>query len=461
MPKFTCRKCGALVSPESPKCPQCGQLVAPEEEELLIGEADEPADEPKQTGANKGPVSQPATRVPPVAAAPMAATPTAEAPQTSWLSRIFSGLLFWWPARRRNVLDYYPDPAPSPPAPSQRRPKKPGDDKPPSGREKPTKPPVETPTANPGRRSSRVQVAKAEAAMRDARGPQESLHLSGEDAPAAETPPTPTEKSRGKLGLDTVRNMSDDTVRLMPDGTSASPPVDITESESPPGQLYGLEILNSESREWEVLCEVGPSGIRVGRSHGDVNLAEEETMAATHARFGYDDQGHFFVKDLGSRNGVFRQLREPMKLASGIRFRVADHLLEFREVRSAASPRPVDPLEEQLWSRDIKLLGQLALIREDGSIPCLFPIIKPLIYIGRDPDTTDIALVGDMTSSRQHAVVYEEENTLWLKDNGSQNGTYVLLREPEQLDAGDMILLGKARLRVKTLDGPAKPLRQS
>lgn len=328
-----------------------------------------------------------------------------------------------------------------------------------------------------------MQIAKAEAAMRDARGPQESLHLPGENAdkenpsdkkaakssekkdknpeqPArpGRTPPPPPGK--GKTGLDTVRNFGDDTVRLMPQQAEALHAA-VQDSTAPPGELYALEILNGENREWQILCEVGPSGVRIGRTHGDVNLATFDTLAATHARFGYDDQGHFFVKDLGSRNGIFRQIREPIKLTSGARFRIADHLLEFREVRSPSKPRPTDPLEEQLWSRDIKLLGQLALIREDGSIPCLFPIIKPLIYIGRDPDTADVALVGDMTSSRRHAMVYEEDDTMWLKDNESQNGTYVLLREPERLEAGDMILLGKARLRVKPLIGPTKPIRQT
>ncbi len=51
----------------------------------------------------------------------------------------------------------------------------------------------------------------------------------------------------------------------------------------------------------------------------------------------------------------------------------------------------------------------------------------------------------------QHATFYYRANKLYLRDEGSLNGTFVRIEEPRELSDGDEILVGRQRLRVEEL----------
>lgn len=215
---------------------------------------------------------------------------------------------------------------------------------------------------------------------------------------------------------------------------------------------YAIEMLDVGEQHWKRIGKFGKQPCRLGRFEGDVTFPEIRTWARKHAEFGVDDQGHPFVQDLGSRNGIFRRIHRPVRLSDGQRFRVAEHLMEFRAVRASRRSSPLtESSDERFWSRDLELLGQVAMIRSDGSVPCLFPLIKSDVYIGRDPEACDIVLIDDLSSSRCHALIFSEEGNLWLQDNNSQNGTYVQIGERQVLELADMLLLGKIRIRIVPL----------
>ncbi len=68
--------------------------------------------------------------------------------------------------------------------------------------------------------------------------------------------------------------------------------------------------------------------------------------------------------------------------------------------------------------------------------------------VGR-ADDADIFL-GDVTVSRHHATFTVDESGLWMRDEGSTNGTYVNMerRDTAHLAPGDEVIVGKFHLVV-------------
>ncbi|MGC4043693.1 MAG: FHA domain-containing protein [Armatimonas sp.] len=78
--------------------------------------------------------------------------------------------------------------------------------------------------------------------------------------------------------------------------------------------------------------------------------------------------------------------------------------------------------------------------------------LTDVLTVGREPDNT-IALPGDSTASRKHAVIMPSPAGGWeIADSGSSNGTFVngmKIAAPTPLAHGDEIAIGTARLRFE------------
>jgi len=76
---------------------------------------------------------------------------------------------------------------------------------------------------------------------------------------------------------------------------------------------------------------------------------------------------------------------------------------------------------------------------------------KPVIAVGR-ASATDIQIV-DIRISRHHCTFYVQEGHLWVRDEGSQNGTFVngALVEQARVKAGDRIDIGSSRIYVERM----------
>jgi pSer/pThr/pTyr-binding forkhead associated (FHA) protein len=66
--------------------------------------------------------------------------------------------------------------------------------------------------------------------------------------------------------------------------------------------------------------------------------------------------------------------------------------------------------------------------------------------IGRSPDCE--VFLDDVTVSRRHAVLVEEDGRFWIEDQGSLNGTFVNHARVDriELENGDEVQIGKYRL---------------
>lgn len=77
-----------------------------------------------------------------------------------------------------------------------------------------------------------------------------------------------------------------------------------------------------------------------------------------------------------------------------------------------------------------------------------FSLVQSVSKIGRD-QTNHIPITNDHYISRNHAWVLQMQGGYWIEDLGSTNGTMLngeLLRERQQINAGDLLTLGKTEL---------------
>ncbi len=63
-----------------------------------------------------------------------------------------------------------------------------------------------------------------------------------------------------------------------------------------------------------------------------------------------------------------------------------------------------------------------------------------------------ILFPDDHFLSKRHATFVYRDNKLYLRDEGSQNGTYLRIREPKRLQHGDKFMVGEQLLRLELLN---------
>ena len=110
-----------------------------------------------------------------------------------------------------------------------------------------------------------------------------------------------------------------------------------------------------------------------------------------------------------------------------------------RETASANRPRPAR----------LVLLDHVDGMR-DGDVFAL----KPYTAIGRAPSNT--IELPDTYCSAEHALIVWRNNQWWLEDRDSRNGTMlndVSIDVPVVIGAGDVIRMGRVRMRLEVADG--------
>ena len=106
-----------------------------------------------------------------------------------------------------------------------------------------------------------------------------------------------------------------------------------------------------------------------------------------------------------------------------------------------------------------KIEATISELKPDGSTGRSVVLTKD-ISVGRG--TCDLSYPNDVLLSPQHAALVIREGTVFLKDQSSQNGTFLKQRQDSELAPGDVFLLGRELFRFTTqvLDenpNPASP----
>jgi len=193
----------------------------------------------------------------------------------------------------------------------------------------------------------------------------------------------------------------------------------------------------------------------IGSAHGDIVLGEDRYLSPRHARF-FRQGGDWYLRDLGSVNGVYRRLRQPVRLQNSDLVLLGLEVLQFELV---------DHGERGLGhaiQHGVLVFGSPATTRRarlcqrtvEGIVRDVYHLVADETTIGRE--TGDIVFTSDPFMSRRHAVITcdDESQEYVLSDLNSSNGTYVAIRDDVRLEDGDFIRLGQHLFRV---DLPQRP----
>jgi hypothetical protein len=95
---------------------------------------------------------------------------------------------------------------------------------------------------------------------------------------------------------------------------------------------------------------------------------------------------------------------------------------------------------------------RIAILDERGEPSSVFELDRGEAIIGRGD--ADIKFEFDVFLSPLHARIDLNEGSLWLRDLGSRNGSWVFIEAPTKLIDGDLILIGSQMLRFRRLGYP-------
>jgi pSer/pThr/pTyr-binding forkhead associated (FHA) protein len=223
-----------------------------------------------------------------------------------------------------------------------------------------------------------------------------------------------------------------------------------------PSHLFTLEILDRNG-QWQPWSTIGAGGLKVGRSERSARFPELNTMAARHLKLSFDG-AKLMAEDMGSLNGVFLRLSQPVELRDGTRFRVGGRVIEFRTAEPLPPSEPLFSEDgEEFWSADLQPLAYLDFIRPGGGPGLRFPVTNPdRTVFGRESRpgrSVDVALPDDDWVSGQHAQIRREGDRFLLEDLRSRNGTFVRLDGPTAVASGDILLVGRVLLRIVSVSG--------
>jgi pSer/pThr/pTyr-binding forkhead associated (FHA) protein len=205
----------------------------------------------------------------------------------------------------------------------------------------------------------------------------------------------------------------------------------------------------------------------IGRSEGDVVVADDGYVSPRHARITARN-GAYYLRDLGSTNGVF--VRIPFSSATSGEgaaeepltdqeiFLVGQQVLRFEIVKHAddgfgvASENgtllfgtPAAPRYARISQRTV-----------EGVSRDVFHMRKSEMVIGRE--SGDVVFTDDPFLSRRHAVVRAQDVTaaepngaaFVLADLGSSNGTFLRIRSEVRLRPGMHFRVGQQLFRFDT-----------
>jgi len=226
---------------------------------------------------------------------------------------------------------------------------------------------------------------------------------------------------------------------------SAPPPPDRSGAPAPGPRLIVVAQDGSPGRDYPL----GGSQTDIGRTEGDIRLPNDPYVSPRHARIIRKD-GRFFVRDLGSTNGVFVRLKSPSKLAHGDLVLIGLEVLRFEVVSDAEKGLgPATEGDTQVFgSPMLPRYARLCQRTVEGVTRDVYYVSKDEVVVGREAG--DVVFTTDPFMSRRHAsITRERDGSFTVKDLGSSNGTYLAVRTDVPLSDGDHVRVGQHLFRLE------------
>jgi pSer/pThr/pTyr-binding forkhead associated (FHA) protein len=212
--------------------------------------------------------------------------------------------------------------------------------------------------------------------------------------------------------------------------------------------LGKLVVIAEDGTEGKVFPLEGTQ-VDIGRSQGDILLAEDYYVSPRHARLVFHGE-KWFIRDLQSTNGVYRRLREPHILKDGDLLLLGLEVLQFETVSDAERGLGHASQHGTLLFGSPSLARRARLCQRtvEGIIRDVHHLFQDETVIGRE--VGDIVFTADPFLSRRHAAIRRSTaaGTFTLTDLDSSNGTFVAIRGDVPLNNGDYLRVGQHLFRV-------------
>jgi class 3 adenylate cyclase/pSer/pThr/pTyr-binding forkhead associated (FHA) protein len=196
--------------------------------------------------------------------------------------------------------------------------------------------------------------------------------------------------------------------------------------------------------------EVPQSGLRIGRSEGDLRFPEDDRMAPLHARLAVEG-GQMLVTDLSSGRDLMVKVIEPYLLQDRDVIKVGRQVFCFcHAVEAIAVAANAGTTIGQLSSMVLGPVAELQRLNPHGDdLTIRYVINTDVITIGRERGT--YTFPDDAFMSRSHAKVYQRGENFFLEDLGSRNGTFVRVHESAPVPNGSSVLIGRQLFSISSL----------
>ncbi len=215
-------------------------------------------------------------------------------------------------------------------------------------------------------------------------------------------------------------------------------------------QVHGdrLVTINMDGTEGEIYPLKSDLTL-LGKGEGDIDFKGNDYISSKHARF-YNLDGKLMVQDLGSKNGIFKQLKGKIQIQPGDYIRIGQELLRFSDYREIFTKDDFfqDEAGTKLWgSKHSGSKWRLVQVFDNATIGNIYFLNnKDENLVGRT--SGNITFAHDSYISARHAIIYFTEEKWFLQDLDSTNGTFLRIIKEVVLNHSDFILIGEIMFRV-------------
>lgn len=192
------------------------------------------------------------------------------------------------------------------------------------------------------------------------------------------------------------------------------------------------------------LVPIADSPVVIGRSDGDVHVADDDFVSPRHARFAVQD-AQLVVDDLDSLNGVWLRVRVDARLDNGDEILIGQQLLRVEAMPRRNGDAKTDGTRRLGMAANGRRF-RVAQLADDGAPLDVYHLSSEGCRIGRR--LGDIVFTDDTYMSGTHALLVPDDDNVVLRDLSSRNGCWVRIRGQQALETGDAVMIGRTVWRI-------------
>lgn len=182
----------------------------------------------------------------------------------------------------------------------------------------------------------------------------------------------------------------------------------------------------------------------VGR-RGELVFADDPFVSPKHANFFYR-QSKLVVRDEGSLNGVYVRVRGSVELVPGDLFLAGEQVFRL-EGPPAETDGPAPDGTYFYSSPKHSIHFRVTQILHGGAAGATVCARTHTLQIGREGGELNFPV--DLYMSSNHCKIEESGGRYILSDPSSRNGTFVRVKNEQELEHGDYVFIGRKLLRVE------------